>query len=216
LYNKTYLKKVGDTRYENISKAKAFFEKFDDIRYNSSKGWFEFEFDYNNFTTKAEGTKTKWTICTYGERIETFRNVDKNSQWDSRDVNLSDKFKLFFKLHSIDINSNLKQAIVAQDKKDFFEGLLHLLKLTLQIRNSHTGTEVDYMQSPVMNSNGVFYNSNECDATLPKNADANGAYNIARKGLMIVNRIKETEDLKKLKLAISNKEWLEFAQQHAN
>ena len=199
-----------DTRYENVAKAQAFFKKFDDIRYNSSKGWFEFEFDYNNFTTKAEGTKTKWTICTYGERIERF--VDKNSQWDSIDINLSEKFEEFFASYGIDINSNLKQVIVAQNKKDFFEGLLHLLKLTLQMRNSHTGTEVDYMQSPVMNSKGLFYNSNECDITLPKNADANGAYNIARKGIMIVNRIKETADLKKLKLAISNKEWLEFAQ----
>ena len=205
-----------DTRYENVKKAKAFFEKFDDIRYNSLKGWFEFEFDYNNFTTKAEETKTHWTVCTFGNRIESFRNVDKNSQWDSNEINLSERFKAFFDLYGIDIKSDLKQAIVGQDKKDFFEGLLHLLKLTLQMRNSHTGTTIDYMQSPVMNSEGKFYNSNGCDNTLPQNADANGAYNIARKGIMIVNRIKETEDLKKLKLAISNKEWLEFAQKQNN
>ena len=48
--------------------------------------------------------------------------------------------------------------------------------------------------------------------TLPLNADANGAYNIARKGLWVINQIKQTDDLKKLKLVISNKEWLHFAQ----
>lgn len=51
---------------------------------------------------------------------------------------------------------------------------------------------------------------------LPENADANGAYNIARKGLWIINRIKETKEaeLNKVNLNISNKEWLNFAQKN--
>ena len=71
-----------DTKYESIDKAKSFFSKFDGIKYNAAKDWFEFSFDYDKFTSKAEGTKTKWTVCTYGNRIESFRNVEKNSQWD--------------------------------------------------------------------------------------------------------------------------------------
>ena len=200
-----------DTRYESIDKAKSFFSKFDGIKYNAAKDWFEFSFDYDKFTSKAEGTKTKWTVCTYGNRIESFRNVEKNSQWDSRDVELTSEFKRFFVKYEIDINLDLKSQIDRQNGKDFFEGLLYLLKLTLQMRNSKTGTDVDYMQSPVA-CDGVFYNSEECVDTLPKNADANGAYNIARKGLMIVDKIKNADDLKKVKFAISNKEWLNFAQ----
>jgi len=80
------------------------------------------------------------------------------------------------------------------------------------MRNSKTGTDIDYMQSPVADANGNFYNSELCDNSLPKNADANGAYNIARKGLWIVRQIKASDDLRNLKLAISNKEWLQFAQ----
>lgn len=201
-----------DTRYENIAKSKTFFDKFDCIRYNSEKNWFEFSFDYNEFTTKAEGTKTKWTICTYGERIESYRNPDKNLQWDGKEINLTEEFKLFFEKYGININSNLQSEIVKQDKKDFFEGLLHLLKLTLQMRNSKTGTDVDYMQSPVADENGMFYNSNECGKSMPENADANGAFNIARKGLMIIDKIKKSKDIKKIDLKISNKEWLSFAQ----
>ena len=68
------------------------------------------------------------------------------------------------------------------------------------------------MQSPVANENGCFYNSEVCGNSLPKNADANGAYNIARKGIWIVQRIKESDPDKKLNLAITNQEWLEFAQ----
>lgn len=201
-----------DTRYENIAKSKTFFEKFDSIRFNTEKNWFEFSFDYNEFTTKAEGTKTKWTICTYGKRIESYRNPDKKLQWDGKEINLTEEFKLFFEKYGININSNLQSEIVKQDKKDFFEGLLHLLKLTLQMRNSKTGSDIDYMQSPVADENGIFYNSDECGKSMPENADANGAYNIARKGLMIIDKIKKSKDIKKIDLKISNKEWLSFAQ----
>ena len=201
-----------DTRYETREEAKTFFSKFDFIRYNSDKDWFEFAFDYNNFTTKAEGTHTQWTLCTYGKRIETFRDEKQNSQWTSKECNLTDKFKDFFANHRIDIKGNLKEAIAQQDSADFFKGLLYLLKLTLQMRNSMTGTDIDYLQSPVADAEGNFYNSETCDKSLPKNADANGAYNIARKGLWIVRQIKNSDDLHNLKLAISNKEWLQFAQ----
>ena len=81
------------------------------------------------------------------------------------------------------------------------------------MRNSVTGSEVDYLQSPVSDENGVFYNSEDANESLPENADANGAYNIARKGLWVINQIKQASDLKKIDLAISNKEWLKFAQE---
>ena len=201
-----------DTRYETREKAKAFLGKFDSICYNSNKDWFEFAFDYTNFTSKAEGTRTHWTLCTYGKRIETFRDEKQNSNWTSHEIDLTEKFKEFFAKYDIDIHTNLKEAIAQQDSADFFKGLLYLLKLTLQMRNSVTGTDMDYMQSPVADEEGNFYNSEMCDDSLPKNADANGAYNIARKGLWIVRQIKNSDDLQNLKLAISNKEWLQFAQ----
>ena len=202
-----------DTRYETREKSKTFFGKFDAIRYNVEKDWFEFAFDYSNFTSKAEGSRTNWTLCTYGERIETFRDEKQNSNWATRKINLTDKFKELFEKHKIDIQADLKEAISQQDSADFFKGLLYLLKLTLQMRNSEIGTEIDYMQSPVADANGNFYNSDTCDDSLPKNADANGAYNIARKGLWIVQQIKAADDLKNVKLSISNKEWLKFAQE---
>lgn len=204
-----------DTRYENIEKAKTFFNKFNSIRYNQTKDYFEFEFDYNNFTTKAEGTKTKWTICTYGERIETFRNPEKNNQWDNHEIILTDDYKKLLEQYGISYKNNedLKVAINRQTEKAFFERLLHLLKLTLQMRNSIPNTEIDYLISPVANEKGEFYDSRLANDTLPQNADANGAYNIARKGLWIIEQIKQADDLKKVKLAISNKEWLQFVQQ---
>ena len=201
-----------DTRYENMEKTKVFFGKFDSIKYNSAKDWFEFAFDYDNFTTKAEGTKTKWTLCTYGTRIETKRDPKQNNSFVSKELDLTSRFKELFADNHIDLNSNLKEHICSQSDAAFFKGLLNLVHLTLQMRNSITGTETDFLISPVMNAKGEFYDSRKCGKNLPENADANGAYNIARKGLWIIEQIKQTEDLSKLKLAISNKEWMRYTQ----
>lgn len=202
-----------DTRYQNTEKTKAFFSKFDAIRYNADKDWFEFNLDYDKFGTKAEGTRTTWTLCTQGNRICTFRNAEKNSQWDNLEVDLTRELKSLFEHYNINICGNLKEEICSQTDKAFFTGLLHILKLTLQMRNSITGIETDYLVSPVADENGVFYDSRSCGDRLPENADANGAYNIARKGLMLIGQIKETKDLANFKYDISNKAWLNFAQQ---
>lgn len=202
-----------DTRYENVDKARCFFSKFDFIRYNLEKDWFEFTFDYSRFTDKANGTQTKWTLCTYGTRIRTFRNSKKNNQWDGEEIVLTDEFKKIFTDMGIDIIGNLKEAICSLTEKKYLEPLMHLMKLLLQMRNSKTGTEIDYLLSPVADENGNFYDSRKNIATLPKDADANGAYNIARKGLWAIRKIQSAPSGERLNLAISNKEWLRFAQQ---
>ena len=206
-------------KYESIEQAKVFFGKFLNIRFNSdsAKNYFEFSFNYKDFTTKADDTRTEWTICTHGERIETFRNPDKLNKWDNREIILSKEFEDLFNKYHIDYKKgeNLKENILKQTEKTFFERLIYLLRLTLQMRNSKTGTDIDYLISPVVNKHGSFYDSREAGNEVPQNADANGAYNIARKGLWILQQINQTktnDDLKKLKLAISNKEWLQYVQ----
>ena len=201
-----------DTRYENIAKTKVFFSKFKSIRYNSAKDWFEFAFDYNDFTSKAEGTRTEWTLCTYGERIRTFRNPQKNHQWDDEEFVLTTEFKQLFDRYDIDIRGNLKEAINAQTDAQFFKDLLGLMKLLLQMRNSITNSEMDYLLSPVADEKGHFFDSRKGITFLPDNADANGAYNIARKGLWVIRKIQETKEDEKPSLSITNKEWLQFAQ----
>ena len=201
-----------DVKYESVDKTKSFFSKFDSIRYNVERDMFEWKFNYSEFTKKSEGTKSNWTICSYGNRIVTFRNPEKNSQWDNKEINLTEKIKMLFEKYGIDFSSNLKEEIMNRTEKDFFIELVSLFKLVLQMRNSWTGTEVDYLVSPVCDENGVFYDSRKVDKTLPKNADANGAYNIARKGLILLDKIKQSSSDKKIDFSITNKEWLSFAQ----
>ena len=207
-------------KYENIQAAREFVRKFDDIRFNPEQDYFEFHIkDYTAFNPKAKSSRQDWIICTNGDRIRNFRDPDNNNEWTSEEINLTREFKELFESYKIDYNCNLLASILIQDKKDFFynsnvkePSLLPLLKLSLQLRNSFIKSDIDYILSPVADKNGCFYDSRNCSPCLPNNADANGAFNIARKGLILVNRILSTPLNEKLSLAISNEDWLKCAQ----
>lgn len=203
------------TRYENLEKAKTFFEKFEDIRYNAAEKYFEFVVeDYTAFNAKAEGTRQNWTICTQGERILTYRNPEANHNWDNKTIQLTEEFIQFFELKNIDYKADLKAQILANNEATFFKKLMDLFKLTLQMRNSISNSDVDYLISPVKNMKGEFYDSRKADKTLPQDADANGAFHIAKKGLMWLQQIQNYKgtDWKKLDLEKSNKGWLQYIQ----
>lgn len=202
-----------NTKYENREKARELLGKFADIRYNAEKDYFEFLIDdYKKFNPNAKGQQ-QWTLCSFGPRIKTFRNPNKNNEWDNVEVNPSEELKRLFIAKSIDYRENLMAQILIQDDADFFRDILHLLGLVLQMRNSVTGTNTDYIISPVADKNGHFYCSDNADESLPKDADANGAYNIARKGLWAVMQMQQSDNPKDVKLAMSNEEWMQFAQQ---
>ena len=199
-------------RYKNRTEARKFFGDFKSIKYNEEKNWFEFTFDYKKFTSKGNDTNTIWTICTYGPRIETRKN--SLNRWEKKNVNdLTIKWKVFFKDNNIIISENIQDQIVKQDDKKFYKKLFDLFKLTLQMRNSDEKN--DYIISPVLNKDHKFFNSSEEDTPLPKDADANGAYNIARKGLMWIKQMKDYKGTKKFEPSLKNHkcQWLNFAQQ---
>jgi CRISPR-associated protein Cpf1 len=204
-------------KYENVDKAKVFFDKFQSIRYNTKANYFEFEVKkYSDFNPKAEGTQQSWTICTHGDRIETKRQKDQNNNFVSTTINLTEKIEDFLGKNQIVYGdgSCIKSQITIKEDKAFFEALLYWFKMTLQMRNSVTGTDEDYLISPVMNAKGEFYDSRKADNTLPKDADANGAYHIAKKGLMWLEQIQSFEgnDWKKLEFDKTNRGWLNFIQ----
>ena len=202
-------------RYSNVEDAKNFLSRFKSICFNEKDNYFEFFFNYNDFLRGTTDYRKEWTVCTFGERIKNYRNPEKNSEWDSVTINLTDEFIKLFDEFSVDYHSeNLKELIISNEQKAFFEKLLHLLALTLQMRNSIPNSDIDYLISPVKNKNGVFYDSRKFtnESALPADADANGAYNIARKGLWAIDQIKDAEDISTVKLSISNAEWLRFAQ----
>lgn len=200
------------TKYENIEKSKAFFSNFKEIKFEENENMFSFTFDYRDFTKRAENTRTQWTVYTHGERIRTFRNPKTNNQWDNESIILTDEFQKLFTAYEIDFTQELQQQILQQTQSEFYKKLLDLFRLTVQMRNSITNSQVDYLISPVKNSSGKFFCSDDAVLGKPADADANGAYHIAKKGLWVIDQIKKTQDLKKIKLAISNEDWLNFVQ----
>lgn len=207
-------------KYTSVSEAKKLFETIDDIKYNANTDMFEFCIDYGKFPRCNSDYKKTWTVCTNSSRILTCRNNEKNNMWDNKQIVLTDEFKSLFNEFGIDYKGNLKTSILSISNADFYRRLIKLLSLTLQMRNSITGStlpEDDYLISPVANDRGEFYDSRNykgMNAALPCDADANGAYNIARKALWAISVLKSTpaDMLNKANLSITNAEWLEYTQ----
>ena len=188
---------ADDLKYKNQEQAKSFIEKIDNIYFEN--GEFKFDIDFSKWNSRYSISKTKWTLTSYGTRIHTFRNPHKNNQWDSVEYDLTEEFKLI-----LNTDGTLKSQDVETYKK-----FMSLFKLMLQLRNSVTGTDIDYMISPVADKTGANFDSRKNIKNLPVDADANGAYNIARKGVMAIENIMNgiSDPLK-----ISNEDYLKYIQ----
>ncbi|MBR6223972.1 MAG: type V CRISPR-associated protein Cas12a/Cpf1 [Lachnospiraceae bacterium] len=202
-------------KYKSVEESKKFFDSFDNIIFNETEGYFEFYTDYEKFTNKVGDSRKDWTICSYGERIKRFRNPEKNNEWDARKVNLTNEFINIFNAFGIDYKSNnLKLMILDINESEFYKKMISLFSLVVQMRNSNSVTGEDYMISPVKNKAGHFFVSGENDSD-PRDADANGAYHIARKGWWIIEKLQQTDDDKLLKLPVINQvEWLKYVQEN--
>ena len=207
-------------RYTDVAASQRLFAALDGMRYNAATDMFELNIDYGKFPKCCAAFRKKWTICTYKDRIETFRNKEKNNAWDHRRITLTEAFKETFAAFGVDYTGDLQRTVVSNKSADFHKRLTRLFALTLQMRNSVTGStlpEDDYLISPVADKNGDFYDSRRFsgkNAAMPCDADANGAYNIARKALWAIGVLKNTDDdrLDKADLTIRNADWLAYVQ----
>ncbi len=205
-------------RYESMEKAVALLRNFDDIRYNSKENYFEFDLDYNKFPKGSTDFHGKWTVTSYGKRIVSFRNPDKNSEWDSKEIDLTEELKAVLQKNGISWQmGDLQDKLCSVENSGFYREFIRVLAFVFQMRNSDSKSGRDYLASPVKNRFGKFYNSEEYsgrNAKLPADADANGAYHIARKAQWAIEQIQAApeDELRKVNLAISNREWLKYIQ----
>jgi len=208
--------------YGNISKSQKFFKDFERIEFRNNM--FEFEFDYSKFPDNAKKAvgQMKWTIFTTPEkryRWNKFKSgTDGHGGYDEYDV--TTELKILLSENGIANFKNLQRDIIKQNSVDFFNMLLKLFSVTLQLRHNNglkEDKEEDHIVSPVI-KNGKNFKTLKENKIEPDNADANGAYHIAKKGWLILKRIKGDKEVKKINkkgsidLSISNKEWLEFMQ----
>lgn len=215
----------------NIHKKRDFFSKFESIYFDNDTDSFVFTFDYKDFDGKAKEEMfiSKWAVYSREKRIVYY---PKTKSYE--DVLITEKLKSAFQKVNInytngnnildsvmEIGAELKEGEKpSKDVADFWDDLLCNFKLSLQMRNSNAQTEEDYIISPVKADDGTFFDSREeskkgDNATLPKDADANGAYHIALKGLSLLKRfdVADEKSLKKFDMKISNADWFKFVQE---
>ena len=204
---KTGFVNVFHIEYTSVERAKDFFSKFESIRFNPEENLFEFTFDYNAFGDYSALKRTKWTVCSNGCRWYYSRKENKYVA-----IDLTSAIRYLLEKYGVDIDGTkeLKDKIVQIDEKDFFKQLLGLLKLTMQLRNTKNGSDdaSDYILSCVKDKDGKFFDSREANENEPNNADANGAYHIALKGLWVIEHIKEDGTYEDC----TRKDWFEYRQ----
>lgn len=214
----------------NVHKKRDFFSKFESISFDNATDSFVLSFDYKDFEGKAKEEMfiSKWSVYSREKRIVYYPKLKSYE-----DVLITEKLKSAFQKMNINYtNGNILDSVMeigadlkegekpSKEVAEFWDALLYNFKLILQMRNSNARTEEDYIISPVKADDGTFFDSREeckkeVNAILPKDADANGAYHIALKGLSLIKRFDEADEkaLKKFDMKISNADWFKFVQE---
>ena len=206
---KTGFINVLPTKYVNKDRYIEFLSKFDGIFFDDDKEMFCFGVDYKNFLTWEElPDKTEWKIYTNGLRSDFYRDK-RTGKIKHQRIDVTAGFKDLLNEYGIDWrDGNLKDAILAVDRPDFFKRFAKLFELTVTMRNMEDDEQ--YIISPVADKNGNFFDSREItDKSAPECCDANAAYNIARKGLMLMDNLSSDDD--KSPFRISKVDWMNYA-----
>ncbi|MCL1797461.1 MAG: type V CRISPR-associated protein Cas12a/Cpf1 [Eggerthellaceae bacterium] len=209
-------------RNRELADATNFFSKMESIKYNCDTNYFEFSFDYADYHTRCLSPQTKWTVCSWGDKrwIGTARTTNAGRKYEVDEINVNQELKDIFDNAGISYHDghDLRSDIAAQETKEFGKKLLKQFKNLLKLRYSTAPSDEeqhDCIISPVMNDTGEFFMSKEGCKNLPENADANGSYNIALKGLQLLREEIEMNEKGLRGIAYPkkpNEAWLRFIQ----
>ena len=154
-----------------------------------------FLFSYEK--NKQKSNKTSFSV---NSNFSRFKYNSKKMLVE--EINITEEFKKIFE--NIDFSCNINKQILEKDS-NFYKSLTYYFNLLLQLRNSDSKNNIDYIICPSCN-----VHSKNWLQDLNYNADANGAYNIARKWIIILNRIEN--DFEKPDLYVSDIDWDNFTQ----
>ncbi len=164
-------------KYVNEKQAKADLSKINIIKdENSYMISYEMSDEANRWKKKDVRLNMKWTM----ETKDQTRSQYSPSTRVTTDYNITDELdKVFVWPDNFDFASRLSHATSSQCKT-----LIYYLNLLMKIRNAKTGTNIDIIQCP-----SCGFNSEDWFQWKQYNWDANWAYNIARKWVIIMDKI---------------------------
>lgn len=212
------------SRLSNRENRKAFFSKFEDISYDASRDCFAFQFDYNRFEVYQTLARTKWTVYTNEAKHVYCREEKRNVR-----ICVTEELKKLLEEAGINYReAGLKEKLLCMETDaehaSFWEKLEYFFRVAMRLRDSDSSEKViDRIVSPVLNAKGEFFVTpeepgaqNRYEET-PMDADTNGAYHIAMKGLLLLNKKIRTAELgdkiPKDLLRITNEEWFAYMQE---
>lgn len=212
-------------RYSNAKKAKEDILKFNAIKYNEGEKRFEFTYDIEQFSNpknrKDLPNKREWTVCSNVERFRWNKTKNNNKGDYEHYADITTNLIELFDKYNINYKGNILEEIKGFEtngNEAFFRDLIFYFNLICQIRNTQRdkeGDENDFIFSPVE----PFFDSRRASefGGGPGNGDENGAYNIARKGILILRKIsdfyakhKSLEGLQWKDLYVSAYDWDNF------
>lgn len=190
---------------DNIEGKKQFLSRFKSIRFDPSENKFAFSFDYRDFNTSVQDSRNLWTAYTVGVRA-----IYVKGEYVMKDP--TEMIKHALSESECDLNAEITEKL-SDLSGSSIRTIFDAFKLTVAMRVENK-TE-DYIQSPVKNRDGEFYCSKDSDGKTPIDSDANGAYNIALKGELMLRMSKESLGTDPTRYAVPyvhNNEWLAFVQ----
>lgn len=203
-----YLKKDNE---ENIKKQ--VLKEFQEIGFDGKDYFFE-------YVDKNTGKMWKLYSSCNGISLPRYRygKTDKNvPEIENIDLVkiLDELFSNFDKQVSIkkQIENGKELKKINGRKETAWQSLIFVINIIQQIRNNGIKeNDKNFLYSPVRDENGKHFDSRECDNNkLPADADANGAFNIARKGIIMDEHIRfcynNKIDTKNINLFVSDEEW---------
>jgi CRISPR-associated protein Cpf1 len=192
---KIYLKKGSEDYIK-----KQIEDNFDKIGFDGKDYYFEYTIDYLEPVKKKSSFKKKWRLYSGKNGVELdrfFREKIGKEKWNSKKQEIIKTLdKLFDNFRKDDfILEQIKQGVklAKVNERTAWETLRFIINLIQQIRNTGTsGNDEDFILSPVRDKNGNHFDSRkEHRNNWPTSGDANGAYNIAKKGIIMTEHIKK-------------------------
>ncbi len=188
-WRKTIYLKTGS---EDIIK-KQIFESFSNIYFDGQ--------DYI-FTYTDKNIDRKWELYSgkNGKSLDRYRGRKVNNKgWVIDKINIQeilDKIFINFEIcygEKNNIFEKLKAGVELEKYNEYtaWESLRFAIDIIQQIRNTGIeSSDSDFLLSPIR-VNNLHFDSRLASENQPNSGDANGAYNIARKGIIMANYIKQ-------------------------
>lgn len=187
-------------QYSNKKRAEEILGKLN-LVYNGKE--YVLNINYEDFMDCSNIGKTIWSI--HSDGIKTAVRIN-NGKKVYEAINPTSELNDLFTEYEIDIKEDILKQAVAKDSKILYVRIFEIFNAMMRLVNFSSEHPTSYISSPIEGDSGRFTTLK--DEKLVE-ADSVKCYNMARKGLILLDRIRNEE---KPKLSMTNKDWLEHVQ----